>query len=201
MLVLVIACCGLAWWSSQTRLMSRQQSAVLQIRKLGGNASYAHQLNGKSPAKTSAILQCVLGNVVMSPVVKVSWHAVHASDEDAGVLVDLPYLTDLRLNSTRLSDAGMQPLTQLSGLQRLDLWCSQITDQTMPHLSKMHRLQRLSLFSTQVTDEGLRFLETLHHLEELNLRGTNVTLRGVEELQRKLPNCKISGVRDTPPNQ
>ena len=194
MLASVMICCGLAWWSSQTRRMLRQQRAVAEIRKLGGHAVYAHQLNGKPPPEAPALLRSVTRRVVMSPVVKVSWHAVQVSDEDTNHLSDLPKLNDLRLNSTRLSDAAMQPLSQLPNLQRLDLWCNQITDQSMPYLANMQRLRRLSLYSTQVTDQGLQFLEPLHHLEELSLRGTNVTPLGVERLQRKLPNCKISGI-------
>ena len=193
MLVAVTVCVALSWYSSRTRQMLRQQHAVEQIRKLGGHATYAHQIEGNPPPMPPPYLRRITGDVVMSNAVKVSWHAVHASDDDIVALADLSKLNDLRLNSTRLSDDAIEPLSQLTELRRLDLWCSGVTDRSMPHLSKLHQLRRLSLYSTQVTDEGLKFLGGLRNLKELNLRDTNVTRAGVEWLQDKLPDCKISG--------
>jgi hypothetical protein len=194
MLIAAMVCGVLAWLTSQTRLAMRQQQAVARIRELGGHANYTYELKGQPPPEPPAVVRWFSGNVVMSDVVEVSWHAVHARDDDAQILVELPKLRDLRLNSTKLGDAAMEPVSHLTELRRLDLWCSRVTDHSMVYLSKLYRLRRLSLYSTQVTYEGLRFLEQLHQLEELNLRDTNVTREGAQRLQRKLPNCKISGV-------
>ena len=48
------------------------------------------------------------------------------------------------------------------------------------------------LFRTQVTDADLAHLSGLTALEELYLSDTQVTSGGVAELQKALPNCRIS---------
>ena len=60
MLVSVIACCVLAWWSSQTRLMLRQQRAVVKIRELGGHASYARVIVKRRVLEFQAAASCMI---------------------------------------------------------------------------------------------------------------------------------------------
>ena len=48
------------------------------------------------------------------------------------------------------------------------------------------------LINTQITDAGLVHLKALTELQELNLRDAKVTDAGVADLQKSLPNCKIS---------
>lgn len=109
-------------------------------------------------------LRWLTGHVVMSDVVRVSWHDSRAGVWDTQVLADLPRLNDLRLNMRQLGDDGIRPLATLTQLRWLDLWCSQLTGQAMPHLAGLHQLQTLDLCSTQVTDEGLRHLHWLTNL-------------------------------------
>ena len=201
-LVTLVIGCGISWYVSQTRLAMRQQTAVERIRQLGGHATYEYQVDSTRRSRHAPMppefLRWLTGNVVMSDVIKVSWHAPHPGAGDTRVLSDLPTLTDLRLNMRQLPDEGIRPVATLTQLRRLDLWCSQITDHALSHLAGLHQLQTLDLYSTQVTDEGLRHLQGLRNLKQLKLRRTNVTCQGAATLQKELPNCEILGVDGWP---
>ena len=67
-----------------------------------------------------------------------------------------------------------------------------ITDDGLVHLKKLSHLQTLDLTDTQITDAGLEHLKGLTKLEYLKLTRTQVTDAGVADLQKALPNCKIS---------
>jgi hypothetical protein len=91
-----------------------------------------------------------------------------------------------------LTDAGLVHLKALTNLQKLDLSVSKITDATLVHLKGLTKLQVLTLGETQITDAGLVHLKGLNDLEVLELDNTKVTDAGVAELQKALPNCKIT---------
>lgn len=188
----------IGWYSSQTRRAMIQHEAVQRIRELGGHATFAYQLaaNGRKIAAPSppAILRPWTGDIVMSDVVKVSWHAPLAGAQDTQPLSALRRLQDLRLNMRRITDDGIRPVASLTQLRRLDLWCAQLTDRALSHVAGLHELRVLDLSSTQVTDQGLEQLNGLEKLEVLKVRNTQVTLQGASRLKAALPNCKILGV-------
>jgi len=53
-------------------------------------------------------------------------------------------------------------------------------------------LRRLTLRGTEFTDASIEHLKTTSSLESIDLAGTKVTDMGIAELQKALPNCKIS---------
>ena len=75
----------------------------------------------------------------------------------------------LRLERTRITDAGLESFKGLA------------------------RLQRLYLDDTGITDAGLEHLKGLTELQHLSLSGTQVTDAGVRRLQQALPNLTIAG--------
>ena len=60
------------------------------------------------------------------------------------------------------------------------------------HLKGMTKLETLSLIGPKITDAGLVHLKGLTGLQSLYLSGTKVTETGIADLQKVLPNCKIS---------
>jgi len=58
--------------------------------------------------------------------------------------------------------------------------------------SGLTSLQTLNLYGTKVTDAGLEHLKGFTNLETLSLYGTQITSAGVADLQKALPNCKIT---------
>ena len=62
----------------------------------------------------------------------------------------------------------------------------------MGYVPDLAALQTLGLMDTKVTDAGLVHLTGLTNLQTLNFSFTKITDAGVAELQKALPNCKIS---------
>ena len=66
------------------------------------------------------------------------------------------------------------------------------TDAGLVHLKGLTKLQILDLRYSRITDAGLLHLKELTGLKTLHLRRTQITDAGIAELQKALPNCKIT---------
>ena len=113
---------------------------------------------------------------------------------DAGLrdMKQLPQLFGLELTGTPVTGPGLEHLKGLTSLQVLSLESSKITDAGLVHLKGLTSLRSLSLQNSKITDAGLDHLKGLTSLSELELFGTQVTGAGVTELQKALPNCRVS---------
>lgn len=70
---------------------------------------------------------------------------------------------------------------------------TRLTDSDLNRLTGLaDDLEWLGLSGTQITDLGLIEIASLQRLRNLDLRDTKVTLAGIAELQRSLPECKIT---------
>ena len=98
----------------------------------------------------------------------------------------------VNLYATRITDAGLVHLKGLTNLERLLIGGNEINDTGLAHLKQLANLERLFLDKTQITDVGLGHLKSLANLKTLGLAGTKVTDAGIAELQKALPNCKIT---------
>jgi hypothetical protein len=70
-------------------------------------------------------------------------------------------------------------------------------DDVWPKLAALNdpefdRLEALDLSRSSVTDVGLKQLHGLGSLREIDLSGTKVTGEGVADLQKSLPNCRVT---------
>ena len=112
---------------------------------------------------------------------------------DAGLeqLCNMTQLQRLDLSHTQITDAGLEHLEGLTQLQDLWLYDTNVTDAGLEHLNGLTQLQVLWLYDTDVTDAGLEYLNGLTQLQVLSLYGTKITDAGVKKLQQALPNCKI----------
>ena len=91
---------------------------------------------------------------------------------------------------TNFGDAELARLAPIgANLRWLDLAGTRITDAGLAPISAMPNLIRLHLERTAITDSGLGCLASLPELEYLDLYGTAVTDAGIESLQ-KLPKLK-----------
>jgi hypothetical protein len=86
-------------------------------------------------------------------------------------LKELKNLRVLNLQYTKIGDAGLEQLKQLSGLSNL---------------------RELDIRWTRVSDAGLEHLRGLESLQLLILDFTDVTHAGVEQLRKALPDCVVS---------
>ena len=69
---------------------------------------------------------------------------------------------------------------------------SQVTAAGLVHLKGLTKLTYLELRNTSITDAGLLHLKDLTNLRDLALYETQVTDAGIADLQKALPNCRIS---------
>ncbi|HVW38355.1 MAG TPA: hypothetical protein VHB99_13660, partial [Pirellulales bacterium] len=67
-----------------------------------------------------------------------------------------------------------------------------VTDAGVAALRGSTRIEELDLTDAKVTDAAVKDLATLTGAKKLVLRGTQITDSGAAELQRRLPDCKIS---------
>ena len=114
---------------------------------------------------------------------------------DAG-LVHLKGLTDLRqlsLQGDSITDEGLDAIwKELTNLEVLDLDRTRVNGKGLAQLKGLKRLVRLSLRGAPVDDAALKHLQGMTGLRELFLDDTRVTYTGVREIQKALPNLKIS---------
>ena len=104
---------------------------------------------------------------------------------DAG-LTHLPQLTKLkkiRLSNVRITDAGMVALAKCERLEHVDVSQTKIGDDGVGELAALPRLKRLNLYLTLVTDTGLRsFCKANPKIEWLNLDKCPITDDGLASL-------------------
>jgi Leucine-rich repeat (LRR) protein len=77
-------------------------------------------------------------------------------------------LTDLYLDATAITDAGMNDL------------------------GKLNHLTTLSLYNTRITDAGLKEISRLKHLTTLFVNSPHVTDAGLKQFRQSLPNVQIT---------
>ena len=80
-------------------------------------------------------------------------------DEFLKGLVGLKHLDYLELSDTRVSESGLEPLSQITSLSELGLSNNRFTDSVVPTLSRLTSLKRLGVEDTRISDEGIKRLE------------------------------------------
>jgi hypothetical protein len=68
----------------------------------------------------------------------------------------------------------------------------EITDAGLVHLTGLGELRNLSVSGLPISDHGLVHLKRLTNLKSLTLRDTQITDADFADLQKALPNCKIT---------
>lgn len=183
-LVLLVSI-GMSWLAVEMARARRQREAVAAIEKAGGTVSYAF-----SQPSAPGWIYSSLGHDFFVDVVEVFASGAKFGDSEATYLQELPELTTLRLQWTRVTDSGLDHLKGLTNLTLLDLRGARVTDAGVENLKGLTQLECLHLDSPQVTDLGLEHLKGLTNLTLLDLRGTHITDAGVESLK------KLTGLED-----
>ncbi|MBP87156.1 MAG: hypothetical protein CMJ64_10630 [Planctomycetaceae bacterium] len=116
-------------------------------------------------------------------VIEVNANRRRIADKDLALVSEFTQMTDLSLEETTISDAGLVHLRNLQQLEWLNLYRSRIGDQGLKEVSRLKSLQHLPIGETKVTDDGLDHLSDMKQLEYLGLRGNNVTDDGVKHVR------------------
>jgi len=120
-------------------------------------------------------------------------HATQITDKGLVNLKQLTHLELLNVGFSGVTDVGLVHFAGLTNLRELDLYSNKITDAGLVHLKTLTNLKVLGLRATQITDAGVRQLTGLTNLQRIDVtRCDNITEAGVAELQKALPNCKIT---------
>lgn len=98
---------------------------------------------------------------------------------------------DFRTATRAVGDDDLALITTLPKLRELYLDSSLITNAGLEHLEKLTALQTLDLQNTAITDEGLLRLKPLAQLKLLLLTGSRVTREAVAEARKQMLNTRI----------
>ncbi|HEY4261139.1 MAG TPA: hypothetical protein VGM98_13320, partial [Schlesneria sp.] len=140
-------------------------------------------------------------NRPIQPVTAISMQGGQFLDEH---LDHLPHIASLEIDSSEVTDAGIQKLRQLRSLTSCALRCPQVTDAGLAHLAtlpalteirlydcsnvtangvrELIRVQQLTLSSADISDQTLVALRELPDLRQLTLRSDSVTDEDMELL-------------------
>jgi len=104
-------------------------------------------------------------------------------DKDLALLKPLaPYITELNLARSKVTNAGVSTISTLKKLEVLDLSSTAINDGAIDSLSKLPNLQRLNLHHTTVSDASIQKLSALKNLKKLYLWNSKVTMAAAKKL-------------------
>src|SRR5204863_5595391 len=117
---------------------------------------------------------------------RASW----VTDTHLRTLMQLPYLRDLDLSLTRITDQGMQELKNLPGIVNLSLYFAEyVTDEGLAAIKDWKKLQRLNVHGTKISDTTLEHISGITSLVSVNVGSAMITDVGIERLV-SLPNLK-----------
>ncbi|HVX09897.1 MAG TPA: protein kinase [Pirellulales bacterium] len=91
----------------------------------------------------------------------VVWGA-NAGDQLASRLADNHSLRQLGMAYTKITDAGLEPISKMDTLLELDLTGAAISDAALPHLNRLKSLTFLHLDNTKLTRAGVDELRSAH---------------------------------------
>jgi hypothetical protein len=105
------------------------------------------------------------------------------SDETLSYLGKMPQLTELKVDETDVSNAGLKYLVPLKNLIMLSASHTLITGEGLSDIEKLSGLERLELCGTRLSDASISKLESLKQLHLLGLSRTGIGDEGVAHLQ------------------
>jgi hypothetical protein len=188
LLMLVTILCVLLGWFMHG--VQKQRKAAARLEKHGAIFDYfpafaMQPWSNYCPGPMRARLNALLPSNDWKRLTGVDIGSPDFRDEDLEILRDLPYLDDLRLTNTSLTDAGLSRLASIEAenLRLLDLSHTEITDAGLAELSHLKGLGWLFLGGNGITDAGLKHVAKLADLEYLSLDDTRVTDAGIAHLR------------------
>jgi len=114
-------------------------------------------------------------------------------DKDLELLKPLaPYITELNLARSNITNQGVSTIGLLTKLEVLDLSNTAIDDGAISSLSKLASLERLNLHHTKVGDSSIPQLQSIKTLKKLYLWETQVSLDAAKKLHAALPDITIN---------
>ena len=113
----------------------------------------------------------------------------------------LESLKNLKLVETEIEPDSFSDLPVMPNLTKIEIWSADISDVELQDLARQTQLEEFVLFNhARVTDKGIAELAKLRNLKSLEIRRCpRVTTKAIENLQKQLPDCKITNQDKAPP--
>jgi mono/diheme cytochrome c family protein len=124
------------------------------------------------------------------------------SFDDAALAKIVPVAGDLRavdLSRTSVTDGGLQPLATATGLKKLRLDNTKVGNAGVALLAGLPALESLNLFGTAIDDQAIDSLVKMRALKKLYIGNTKFTKDGLAKLRAELPGCEIFSTLDPLP--
>lgn len=154
LVMMTMACVGLAWLAYQRNEVRKREAAIAAIEEMGGEIHF-DEMQPFRPVW----LHMLFSSRSPAEVVGVNLDGTNASDDDLSLVAGLTKLEWLILFNTPVTDAGLVQLADLTNLEELTLNYTQVTDAGLVHLSGLTKLNRLYLHGSRVTDQGVAALK------------------------------------------
>jgi internalin A len=203
MVLVLITGGGLGWVIHSAHV---QRDAVAAIKRAGGDIAYSWQWSNGSPVFPIPKLpwpdwvRQSLGPDFLDTVTYVRLLGEKCDDDSLRAACRLPWLEELTVVNTSVTDASAEDLRQLRNLRSLDLRLNRITSRPLRHIGEMSELRELTLsmklFAIPADDEDMAFLKRLTKLERLNLWSANLNDSWLVYLER-LASLKSLQLSDT----
>lgn len=97
----------------------------------------------------------------------------------------------IKLNNTKISDAGLSTLSQCTNITKLQLNNTAITDKGLMQLKSLKQLRSLSLVNTKITTAGLLQLKDLSQLHAVYLYQTAIKKEDWVAIQKAFPKTQL----------
>ena len=202
-LVLVLGV-GMGWVIHRAQV---QRDAVAAIDRVGGHFGYSWQRSKgmwiipiPKPPWPDWVRRR-LGPDFLDTVSYVFLQGEQCNDESLRSACRLPWLEELSVVNTSVTDASAEDLRHLKHLRSLDLRLNRITSRPFRYIGEMSELRELTL-SMKLSpvpwrDEDMAFLKRLTKLEKLTLSSTALTDAWLAYIEG-LPNLKSLQLYDMP---
>ena len=194
-----------------------QRDAVAAIERVGGHVGYSWQWSKGAPISPPpkppgpAWVRHTLGPDFLDTVTYVFLQGEQCDDESLRAACRLPWLEELSVVNSGVTDASAEDIRHLTKLRSLDLRLNRITGRTLRHIGGLSelraltlslkglpiaarhedlaflkwltKLERLNLYSADLDDAWLSYLEGLANLKSLHLTDTSMTAEGLDHLK------------------
>lgn len=185
-LAMLFALCGcpipfVAAEDFDLRPVSEEQAAIVKIGILGGRCEI----------DDSRRVSSVNLAYSFSPLGKRISNRKLDSDAACEILTSFPWLQELSLSQSQISDEGLRHIGKLTFLREIKILASRygsrrgeptISDVGIQHLAGLKKLEVFHAPNTRLTDASLKVFGAFETLRELDLRGCPITDAGLQQL-------------------
>jgi len=188
---------AVVWWMQSSAANAAEQAAKAALEQQGvilvPNGAHIEVLSSMQPIDDALFVK--IGD--LSYLSTCNLAGAQVTDSQMTVVGGLSKLLNLHIDgSSKLTSAGLSPISGMGGLEKLFASRTGIDDAGLVHLKRLTNLNTIDLSYTKITDQGLQTLTALPNLQVLRVTGTDVTDAGVESL-KAMPGLSSVNIANT----